>query len=518
MSTFPPTLYEERPSATRYLGAIRHHRVLIAFIVAISVIAAIGSTLTATKRYEAESELLVTPVSDDTGVYDGIKVLRDQDTAPLIVGRALKSRHVTEAVIRRVGLDTSSRELLKKVDIHPVQQSSTVVTKARDSDPELAARLANAFPRVYIDQETRKFRRQVDTMIERLRKQIQSGSGLSRGETIEIQARLAQLRSIAGSPDPTLEVLSDAIAPTDSVWPRPVLSLIVALFAGLIFGIAAALLVELADPRLNESELLDRYPIVAWVPRARASVVQRYLRGGGPLPTDLWESYRTLRASLSASGVGEGTPKTILVTSAIQAEGKTMTSSNLAIAMAAGGHRVILVDGDLRRSMVASVFGVDRVGKGLASLLSGTATPDEALTPSPGHGDRIRLLLAGDERPIDMLDPRRIEQLFSELKDEADVIIIDSPPLTEFADAVAFAEAADVVLFSVRLGHTRRDRFNESLRFLTRQGIVVTGFVVTARRRSFGDPYAARRGQMPIEQWRSARAREVEPTGPETGR
>jgi polysaccharide biosynthesis transport protein len=516
VSTFP-TLYEERQSATRYLGAIRHHRLLIAFIVAISVLAAIGSTLTATKRYEAESELLVTPVSDDSGVYAGIKVLRDQDTAPLIVGRALKSPRVTEAVIKRLGLDTSSRELLKKVDIHPVQQSSTVVTKARDSDPEFAARLANAFPRVFIDQETRKFRRQVDAQIERLRTEMR-GSSLSRGETIEIEARLAQLRSIAGSTDPTLEVLSDAIVPTESVWPRPVLSLIVALFAGLIFGIGAALLVELADPRLNESELLDRFPIVAWVPRARASVVQRYLRGGGPLPTDLWESYRTLRASLSASGVGEGTPKTILVTSAIQAEGKTMTSSNLAIAMAAGGHRVILVDGDFRRSMVASVFGVDSVGKGLASLLSGTATPDEALTPSPAHGDKIRLLLAGDERPIDMLEPRRVEQLFSELKDEADVIIIDSPPLTEFADAVAFAEAADIVLFTVRLGHTRRDRFNESLRFLTRQGIVVTGFVVTARRRSFGDPYAARRGQIPIEAWRSARPREVEPTGPETGR
>ncbi len=518
MSTFPPTLYEERQSATRYLGAIRHHRLLIAFIVAISVVAAIGSTLTATKRYEAESELVVDPITDGGDVLVGIKVFHDTETAPLIVGRALKSPRVTSAVIKRVGVDMSSRELLKKVDIHPLQQSGIVAIKARDSDPELAARLANAFPRVYVDQKTRDFNRDVDAKIERLQKQIRAGAGLSRSEILTLEEQKAQLQSIAGSEDPTLEMLSEAIVPTDSVWPRPVLSLIVALFAGLIFGVGAALLVELADPRLNETELLDRFPIVAWVPRARASVVQRYLRGGGPLPTDLWESYRTLRASLSASGVGEGTPKTILVTSAIQAEGKTMTSSNLAIAMAAGGHRVILVDGDFRRSMIASVFGVESNGKGLASLLSGTATPDEALTPSPGHGDRIRLLLAGDERPIDMLEPRRVEQLFSELKDEADVIIIDSPPLTEFADAVAFAEAADIVLFAVRLGHTRRDRFNESLRFLTRQGIVVTGFVVTARRRSFGDPYAARRGQIPIEAWRSARPREVEPTGPETGR
>jgi receptor protein-tyrosine kinase len=518
MSSFGPSLYDERQSATRYLGAIRHHRVLIAFIVAISLLAAVGSTLTATKRYEAESELLVNPVTDSGDAYVGINVLRDPDTAPLIVGRALKSPRVTDAVIRRVGLRTSSRELLKNVDIHPVQQSGIVAIRARDSDPELAARIANAFPRVFIEQRSREFESDVDGGIERLRAQIRGGVGLSRGETIALEERIAQLQSLAGSGDPTLELLAPAVVPTDSVWPRPLLSLIVALFAGLIFGIGAALLVELADPRLNESELLDRFPIVAWVPRARASVVQRYLRGGGPLPTDLWESYRTLRASLSASGVGEGTPKTILVTSAIQAEGKTMTSSNLAIAMAAAGHRVILVDGDFRRSMIASVFGVDRVGKGLASLLSGTATPDEALTPSPGHGDRIQLLLAGDERPIDMLEPRRIEQLFSELKDEADVIVIDSPPLTEFADAVAFAEAADVVLFSVRLGHTRRDRFNESLRFLTRQGIVVTGFVVTARRRSFGDPYAARRGQMPIEEWRSARPREVEPTAPEAGR
>jgi hypothetical protein len=70
----------------------------------------------------------------------------------------------------------------------------------------------------------------------------------------------------------------------------------------------------------------------------------------------------------------------------------------------------------------------------------------------------------------------------------------------------------------VRLGHSRRDRFHESLRFLSRQGIVVTGLVVTARRRSFGDPYAARRGQMPIEEWPTTLSREVEPTGRKKGR
>ena len=98
-------------------------------------------------------------------------------------------------------------------------------------------------------------------------------------------------------------------------------------------------------------------------------MVRSYLRGKGSLPADLWEGYRTLRASLAARGVGGESPRAVLVTSAIKAEGKTMTSVNLAKAPRPG-LRVVLVDADFRRPAVGAVYGQGESG-GLAELLFG---------------------------------------------------------------------------------------------------------------------------------------------------
>ena len=493
----PRTALDSDRQTLGRLGAIRHHWLLIALSVAVCVAVAIVYSTTTNKRYEAQTDLLVRPVTDSSDVFLGTNVLTDPATAPLIVGRRLKTVEVTRGVIERLGLDTTSRELLEAVTISPLQQSGIVAIKVKDEDPELAANIANAFPDVLIKQQTAEFQRQMRSAIEGLQAQLRTGT-LSRGEQVALEDRLAQLRTFVGRPDPTLELLSPASLPTDPYWPRPILSIVVAILAGLLLGIGAAIVLELADPRLvDESELRERLPILTRVPLAPKGVAERYLQGADSLPAGLWESYRTLRASLAAHDVGEGVPKSVLVTSAIQGEGKTMTSTSLAIAMAAGGHRVVLVDGDFRRSMLAKVFGVTTPSKGFASLLFGDARPEDALISSPGYGQRLRLLLAGDERSIDMLEPRRIAHVMNELKEKADVIIVDSPPVTEFADAVALADAVDVVLVAVRLGHSRRDRFDELLRFLGRHGIVPAGYVLTTRHRTHGH-LLRRRGHVPI--------------------
>ena len=160
-----------------------------------------------------------------------------------------------------------------------------------------------------------------------------------------------------------------------------------------------------------------------------------------------------------------------------------MTAVNLAAAFTAGGFRVILVDGDLRRPMIADAFGLSGGESGLAALLEGEAAPADVLLDAPGFDARFRLLLPGPERPVDLLEPVRVEVLLDELKGEADVVVVDSSPLTEFADTFAFAEAADVVLVVVRLGHSRRDKLAELNRFLAQHRIIPSGFVVTGARR-----------------------------------
>lgn len=480
-ATPPP----EAPNAVRYLESIRRHWLLVVLIVVVSVGAAVIYAVATPKRYESESEILVSPVTGSEDIFVGINVLRDETTGPLIVGRTLKTPQVTNAVIRRLSLQTTPKKLLKDVEIKPIQQSSVVAVVARAGDPRQAAQIANAFARVLLQQRTAAFQGDLRSSIDRLRKQLATGQ-LTRGESVAIQERLAQLQALVDGPDPTVSILSPAVPSSDAIWPRPFLSVAVAFLAALVLGIGAVLVIEVVEPRIvSESELVTRIPVLAWILRAPTSVVKRYLRERGPLPDDLWEGYRTLRASLAANGVGEGPPKSVLVTSAIQGEGKTMTSSNLAIALAAAGHRVVLVDGDLRRSMLADVFAVSATSGGFASALQGAPLEDVAV-PVPGYGKHLRVIVAGEDRPLDLLEPHRIEQVLTELKKEADVVVIDSPPLMEFADAIALADAVEIVLIAVRVGHSHRERFEELLLFLAQHGITPAGFVVTGRRRSRG--------------------------------
>jgi Mrp family chromosome partitioning ATPase len=135
--------------------------------------------------------------------------------------------------------------------------------------------------------------------------------------------------------------------------------------------------------------------------------------------------------------------------------------------------------------MVATMLGVTGHRDGFARLLTGSGRVASALVPSPTHGDRLKLLLSSPEQAYltRTLDTETAQAVIAKLKEQADVVVIDSPPLPEVAEAVALADAVDVVLIAVRLGHTRRDRLDELRRMLALRGVSPLGFVVTTRER-----------------------------------
>src|SRR5439155_6495532 len=143
------------------------------------------------------------------------------------------------------------------------------------------------------------FQRELKATMRRLRIAISAIPKTERTspEAYALQARLGALAGLVGTPDPTLQVLSQAVTPTSSVWPRPVLSIAVALVASLLLGMGIAIALELVSPRVNQEEelvLTQRLPILARVPRASRRIIQRYLAGLEPLPGELREAYRTL--------------------------------------------------------------------------------------------------------------------------------------------------------------------------------------------------------------------------------
>jgi capsular exopolysaccharide synthesis family protein len=505
MTPQPSTRSPGEERGVRYLTAIAEHWLLILVLCTIAVAVAGVYSFNADKRYEAQADLLFTPIPTSNDELAGVSIIRasgDANRDLITVARLMGSApgSVYREAYQRARTDGSA-----KIEVDPVSQSSIISISTSASSPQVAADLANAFAESSLAFRTEQFQEELQRAIERLRSQLERIPADERPDSTEaegIEQRLAELAPFVGASDPTLELVSPATPPQSAVWPKPVLSMTIAFIAALFLGIGTAVTLEVATPRVKREEevlLGHRLPILARIPRVPAKVIRAYLTGRGELPAGVWEAYRTLRASLANAGPEGEFPRTILVTSAEPREGKTMTSVNLAITLASAGLEVILVDGDLRRPMIAPVFGVPAGRNGLAHLISGKVKPEQLLVPAPGFGENLRLLPASPEHAllIDLLEAGRAERALDQLRELADVVLVDSPPVTEVADALALADAADAVLVTVRLGHSRRDRVSELQEMLANRGIVPTGAVVTVRERSRAYRYYSYSGVPP---------------------
>jgi Mrp family chromosome partitioning ATPase len=151
------------------------------------------------------------------------------------------------------------------------------------------------------------------------------------------------------------------------------------------------------------------------------------------------------------------------------------------VTLAARDMRVVLVDGDFRRPMIGSIFGVPSPREGFAATFV-RGDVKAALVAAP-RNPNLRLLLPTlrDLAQIDQLETDGVDRAFSALRKVADVVVVDSAPAGEVSDALLLASAADMTLLAVRVGFTRRDRFEALRDALTQYGIAASGLVVTVR-------------------------------------
>ncbi len=196
------------------------------------------------------------------------------------------------------------------------------------------------------------------------------------------------------------------------------------------------------------------------------------------------EPYRVLRTNLDFFNLEHGA-RTIMVTSAVAAEGKSTTVANLAIALSRAGQRVVLVDIDLRRPSISKFFGFgDRVG------LTDVALGRARLAPVDVHHDlgedetgqgNLEVLTTGS-LPRDtgeFVSGVELPKVIDELRKRADVVLIDSPPLFAVADAITLAGKVDGIIVLTRLGVVRRRMLEELRRVLSSIPAAKLGFVVT---------------------------------------
>ncbi|TAK34782.1 MAG: polysaccharide biosynthesis tyrosine autokinase [Chloroflexota bacterium] len=301
---------------------------------------------------------------------------------------------------------------------------------------------------------------------------------------VELQSK----QSTTSAPIDTAVVIDEAPLPSHPVSPDPLRNALYALVLSLAAAISGAFLLEHLDFTFKTPEELNQVYGMATLGvllrigrEAGAATVREKIVSSEPR-SSVAEAFRTLRTNVQFASL-EKPVRSLLITSAAPAEGKTFTAMNLAIAMAQTGKQVTLVDCDLRRPSVHKLLGLSN-DVGITTLALENQMSDghqrliETLQSTEVEG--LKVLTSGPQppNPSEVLGSKRVEEILRELRDSSDVVIIDSPPAAMVTDAAILATKVDAVLQIVRAGTTRRDMVAKGRENLTKVGARVLGPVL----------------------------------------
>jgi uncharacterized protein involved in exopolysaccharide biosynthesis len=223
-----------------WFDRVRRRAPAIVALAAVATGAAAVYSLAATKRYEARAELLVSPLPANDRIFDGFGLPREGGEAAETVARLVRMPEIAEAVQVQAGLQGS-------VSSYRIDGSQLVAVVGKASSAARAAQLANAFADAVVAAQTSRFQATLSGVIRRMRARLRAGTG-SAAERQALARRLSVLTGLVATRDPTLELATAAVPPSDPVWPRPWLLIPLAAAAALAVATLAAALVPQASP------------------------------------------------------------------------------------------------------------------------------------------------------------------------------------------------------------------------------------------------------------------------------
>lgn len=422
-----------------WLTVRRRWRVVVATLVATLAVAA-AVTLQATPQYDSSTRLFVsTSESDTSSAYTG-NLFATQRVASYadLVG----SRQLAGQVEDSVGGEVAAEDLRELVEATVVPETVILEITATHPDAEVAARVAQAYAE-------------------------------------ELQALVSELETPQGESRALIKatIVDDAEVSDEAVSPQPARNLALAAVLGLLLGMGLAVARELLDTSLTSNDDIADVtdaPILGNIASDDAANLEprQVLSSATP-----WaEAFRVLRTNMQYVEVDEE-QKVIVMTSSLPGEGKTTTAINLALTTAMAGQRVVLVEADLRRPLVASRLGLDGA-VGTTSVLIHKVTLADALQE---YGDAgLSVLPCGPipPNPSELLQSHAMENLLADLRRDFDVIIIDAPPLLPVTDAALLAAQADGAVVVVRHGRTTRDQLQHSVERLEAVDAKALGVVI----------------------------------------
>lgn len=285
-----------------------------------------------------------------------------------------------------------------------------------------------------------------------------------------LQQRFDQARLAAEATVPDVRVLDPAVVPQRPIKNTAPRLLLFGLIAGLALGMVGAVVMDRMDSKVRYPEQVSRelgLPILGVLPHLRTKE-----------PGEVVEALRGLRLNvIHEYGAGAGQPLQFTITSPGPGDGKTFLSSNLALALADGGHRTLLVDADIRRGTLHRRLKMNRQ-PGLSDYLLGQATADEIVQQTAYP--RLSLIGCGTrtQRAPELLDSPEMIALLDRVRGEYDVVLIDSPPLTAGVDPFVLGTLTGSLVVVLRTGHSNRNITGAKLDMLQRLPIRLLGAVL----------------------------------------
>jgi capsular exopolysaccharide synthesis family protein len=516
------------PTASDYLHVLRRRKRVVIATLLIVPLASVLFSLSRSEVYQGSAEVLLTSSNLPAALTGGADAGGGAQPDRIAATQAALARvpEVARRTLAAVGLHHRTPEqFLRDSSVTPTPNTDLLEIDIRDHSPVLARRLANA----YAEQFT-SYKREVDSAgladaLRSLNRQITflEQTGATSGATYRNLLQARQLLATTAALGPSLAVVVRKADQAQRVEPRPRRALLLGLGLGIVLAVGLAFGLEGLDTRArNDDEIWQRLglPLLARLPSTQrrpwgktrpprqGSGLRSRLRVPSSAPVHstspivvhpqapLADAYRVLRTNVDLVNVDRGA-RLIMVTSAEPDDERPIVSANLAIAFARAGRHVILADLDLRNPSLARLFGV-RPEPGVTDVALGTARRSRALAELPvgpvatngggpnGNGAtptaRLEVLVAGHPPPegSEFVSTHGFAELLIGLRQRADLVVLDAPPMLSSGDAIALGTQAEGLIVVVRRNTVRRQTLDELRRVLAvspaaKLGVVVTG-------------------------------------------
>lgn len=503
----------------RYLAVLWHW----AWLLALLTILGGGAAYIMSKRtipvYKVSTRLLINeaPATKNT---DYASVLASERLARTY-SELLMTKPILEEVISNLNLTTNERQLRSMIEVDLLRDTQLIDVSVENTDPVLAANIANKIVEVFSVQnqalQTSRFatsKESLSSQLAQVNQQIETASAAleavgedpdDKAERDRLESSLAQYRQTYASLLQSYEsvrlaeassvsnVVQVEAATPDSIpiRPRTVRNTFLGAIFGLMVGIGLVVMIDLLDDSLNPEDISRQLglPVLGVIARHQ-------VENGAPVVISqprapVSEAFRSLRTNIQFASV-DAPLKTLLITSPSPQDGKSTVAVNLGVSLAQSGSKVAIIDADLRRPQIHMRLGLPN-RQGISAVFVQPQIILNGALRNTGV-DNLFALTSGalPPNPAELLGSDKMINILGQVGEQADILLLDTPPILAVTDAAVLAPRVDGVLLVVKPGVTKLAACKQAIEQLNRVGANILGVVlndVSMKRSSYRYAY-----------------------------